>query len=198
MTTDAIAISVTIGGSILFLGIALGVAIFLGLRGFSNRVNDQVSKAKDDIVEELSDIQQTLTKIDTTTTNLVQIATAGGTMTVSRKLKNFGQIQISATPGPASTTYTISVEKGMIDIGIMGRASLLTGLTETEVKMFSGRTVRSFSLGRRRFRLDIPSTDPEVCTEYMSVFLSWLDTKYQNELQGISAFEDNIKIDGSD
>lgn len=198
MTTDAIAICVTLGSGIIFLGIALGVAIFLGLRGFTNRMNDQVSDAKDDIVEELSDIKETLTKIDTTTGNLVQIATGAAAGTVVRQLKNFGETQIAATPGPTNTTYTISVEKGIIDTDIMGRASLLTGLTEREVKMFGGQMVKSFSLGRRRFRLTLPSTDPKVCTEYMSILLSWLDTEYQNELQGISAFEDNIKIDRSD
>ncbi|MBA7711710.1 hypothetical protein ES703_120676 [subsurface metagenome] len=200
MSTDAIGLCVTIGIGIIFLMVGIGISIFLGLRGFTNRVNDKVTDAKDDIVEELSDIKGTLTKIDTTANNLIQIATgaAAGAGTVIRQLKNFGETRITAIPGSTNTTYTISVEKGIIDTDIMGRASQLTGLTEREVKMFGGQTVKSFPLGRRRFRLTVPSTDPKVCTEYMSLVLNWLDTEYQNELHGISAFEDNIKIDRSD
>lgn len=178
--------------------IAIALAIYFGLRGFTSKVGRKVDQTKDDIVTGLSGIKDKIVKIDTNTDNLVQLANAyltksSGTITV--QLKNFGATKISAQPASGDTIYTIKIEHGRLDSISVAKISQRTGFTNKEHEMFPGRLVSVGSLGSDMLRITVPSIDPDLCTKYMSVLLKWLDTEYSEAIRSeISQFEDNIKV----
>ena len=182
-----------------FLG--LSFAIFFGLRGFTDKVGKKVEQARDDVVTELSGINQKIVKIDTNTNNLVQLANAYMTSsrgTIVRRLKNFGDTQITAQPGAKNTTYIIRVEKGILSSANIDRISKKTGLSEKEIEIF-GEEVAATSIGTNMRRLEIPSTSPQDCTKYMSIFLGWLDSEYNKGMTDLIAeFESDIEVKSSD
>ena len=64
-----------------------------------------------------------------------------------------------------------------------------------EEKLFSGQEVQVNSIGSDFLKVRVPSTDPALCTKYMSMLLKWLDTNYMKEMHSeIRQVEDNIKI----
>lgn len=196
MDIDILGICVTV-----FLGVlAIAIAIFFGLRGFTNNLGKQISKFKDDVVLELSGIKEKMIHVDNTAQTILNLVTGylsreHGTVIV--QLKNFGKTSITAEPGKDDTTYTILVEKGILNTRLMGKVSVKTGLTETEYRMFNN-TVDVYSLGSNRIRLVLPSTDPENCTKYINLFLAWLDKEYQEESRAVSDFESGIHPPSSD
>jgi hypothetical protein len=106
----------------------LALAIFLGLRSFNSNIGDKLSSLKNDIVMQLSTMNEKMTKVETTAGNLWSLATAylksaPTTGTVTVPLKNFGDTKISATPGPNETTYVIEVAQGMLDAELIAKAS---------------------------------------------------------------------------
>ncbi len=178
--------------------LALGAAIFFGLRGFTDKIGRKVDQTKDDIVTELSDINEKIVKIDTNTDNLVQLANAyltSSTGTVTRQLKNFGATKISALPASGETLYIIRTARGRLDSKSVSKISKETGFENEERKLLAGRDVVVQSVGSNILRVEVPSTDPELCTKYMSMFLKWLDTQYIETIKReTSQFEDNIAI----
>lgn len=191
MDIAVLAICITV-----FLGVlAIAIAIFFGLRGFTNNLGKQISKFKDDLVLELSGIKEKMIHLDTTSNTILNLATGylssqHGTVIV--ELKNFGKTYITAEPAKDETIYLIRVEKGILNINLIGKASVKTGLIETEYSMF-GNAVEAYSLGSNRIRLVIPSTDPKNCTKYINLFLAWLDKEYQEESKVVADFESGIQ-----
>lgn len=181
--------------------ICLSLAIFLGLRGFTGKLGKKVEQAKDDIVAELSGINEKIVKIDTNTDNLVQLANAyltSASGTIVKRLKNFGDTKISAQPGTNDTTYIIRVEKGILNASMIDRLSKKTGLSTIEIKRF-GRETKVTNLGSNTLRVIIPSTDPKICTGYMGELLTWIDTKYhEGTLDFVAEFENGINVKSSD
>lgn len=184
--------------TVLLAVLALGAAIYFGLRGFTDKVGKKVDQTKDDIVTELSGINEKIVKIDTNTDNLVQLANnylTSSIGTVTKQLKNFGSTQVSARPASNETEYIIKVEHGKLDSISMSKISRETGFQDKEDELLSGKKVRADSIGSNMLRIHVPSTDPDLCTKYMSMFLKWLDTEYIESIKReISQFEDNITI----
>jgi len=191
MDINIIGICVTV----LFSVIALAIAIFLGLRGFTSNIGDKLSSLKNDIVMQLSSMNEKMTKVETTVGNLWSLATGylkGAPGTVIVPLKNFGDVKISALPGPDETTYIIEVAQGMLDAELIAKASKITGFSAKEITML-GKEPAVFSLGKNRIRMILACTEPKKCTEYINEFLKWLDVEYPIVAKTFEEFEAGIK-----
>jgi hypothetical protein len=174
---------------------ALALAIFLGLRGFTSNIGGKLSSLKNDIVMQLSSMNEKMTKVETTVGNLWNLAIGhlrGAPATVTVHLKNFGDTKISALPGPNETTYVIEVAQGMLDADLIAKASKITGFSAKEMTML-GREPAVFSLGRNRVRMILPCTESKKCTEYINEFLKWLDVEYSEVAKTFDEFETGIK-----
>lgn len=195
MSTDILGICVTIGVSVLVAGVAIGLGVFFGLRNFTSTFSDRVSKAKDAIVGELSPIRDRLVTIDERTNSMWQreLGKISSTGTVEKYLKNFAKTKITASPGKDETSYIIEVEKGTLEPNFILKVSEETRLNSIEKEMF-GKLVGQVPLRANRIKLTVPSTDPKLCTKYISIFLNWLDTEYVKALNRISDFESGIEV----
>jgi hypothetical protein len=197
MDTNIIGICVTI-----FLSaIGIAVAICFGLRGFTNRISKQVDETKNSIVLELSGIKENITKIITRIDDVWQLVsqlalllTKGQTVgTIEVELKNFGKTRISAEIAEKETRYMVQSQRGKLISDAIVRISKYTTLAKTELEMF-GRETMVTNIGNW-IRVQVPSVDPKLCTQYMSLFLKWLDTEYVTTLQSeTDRFEKDIKI----
>lgn len=197
MSPDAIGICITIGVGGLLAIIGIGLCVYLGLRGFTNRLTDKISDVRDNIITELSNIGRKLDKVEMRAEDIWQSAQgyfSRPSGTIVRTLNNFGKTKISAELGAEAITYVIQVEKGILSAGIVGRLSKITELSKIEINLF-GSEPRVFSVHPNGIRIIVPSTDPKLCTQYISIFLKWLDTEYHSgRQQQIDEFERDINI----
>jgi len=177
--------------------LAIAVAIFLGLHAFTKDLGEKVASARDGIIEELSGISERIIRIEDRADDIWEFAKAyisGTPGTIERTLKNFGKTKISAQPGKEETTYTIRVEKGMLNTRSISKASKETGFTVTSLKLL-GEEAKIMSFSPSLMRIVLPSTDSKVCTQYMSKFLKWLDSEYVDLIsREIRKFEDSIEV----
>ena len=191
MDINILSICLTIFLSLL----AISLAIFLGLRGFTSNIGDKLSSLKNDIVMQLSSMNEKMTKVETTVGNLWSLAMAylkGAPGTVTIRLKNFGDTKISALPGRDQTTYVIETAQGLPDAELIAKVSKTTGFIAKEITML-GREPVVFSLGRSRVRMILPCTEPKKCTEYINEFLKWLDVEYSMATKAFEEFEAGIQ-----
>jgi hypothetical protein len=193
MDTNIIGICVTILLSV----IGIAVAIYFGLRSFTNRISKQVDETKNSIVFELSGIKENIIKIITRVDDVWQLAAIfakGQTVgTVEVELKNFGKTKITAEIAEKETRYIVQPGKGRLMGGAIAKISKGTTLIKTELEMF-GHEVTLIDIGNM-LRIVVPSVDPKLCTQYMSLFLKWLDTEYAREVESeVAKFEKDIKV----
>ena len=57
-----------------------------------------------------------------------------------------------------------------------------------------GEEPRIYNLGPRALSIHVPSTDPAICTRYISLFLKWLNTEYWEALKELEKYEE-IRIE---
>lgn len=195
MTPDAVGIIIAI-----FVGfIAIALSIFFGLKTFTGNLGRQISDTKDSLVKELSGIRDRVIKIEGTADNIWDVVKEklfGLSGTIEFELRNFGKTKVTAEPGADETRYIVKFERVPVIINehLLGRMSNITGLTETEIEMFNSMT-RATVIGSNMIKVTIPSTDPEACVKYMSLFLKWLDTEYVTKLKAsVEEFEKGIKV----
>lgn len=196
MTPDIIGICVTIGVSVVLAGVMIGLAVFFGFHNFTSNLTDKASKIKDAIIGELSPIKDRLVTIDERTLNIWQYELAkvsSSTGTVEKYLTNFGKTIITAEPGKDETAYTIQVEKGTLDANFISKISEETRLNSIEKEMF-GRLIAQIPIRSNRLKLIVPSTNPKICTQYISTFLKWLDSEYIKAIPQITEFETGIEV----
>jgi len=200
MTPDVVGICVAILGSVLIGSIAIAVAVFFGLRSTVNPLGDKLSALKDDLILELSNIKERIIKIEGVADSIWQYTNAylqqrEGIGTITRDLKNFGKTKISANPFSNFTQYTIKFEIGRLSSGSIEKISKKTNMEEEEKRLFSGQPVHAQAVGSTSLILQVPSTDPKLCTTYISTFLKWLDTEYIAQMQlELKKFEDDITV----
>ena len=175
-------ISVLIG----LLGIAIG--IFFGLRGFRTQVVPTLSKIEEH-TRSIKDIKDIAVKLDERTDLILKYAfpTKG---TVEGALKNLGKVRVTAEPHKEGTNYLIEVEKPLLKEGLITIMSSKYGLYEKWKELFREEAkIRLISPTRGVFYL--PSTDPKICTEFISFFLKWLDSEYFKSLEKeLKAYEE--------
>lgn len=193
MDVNIIGICVTVLLSV----IALAVGIFLGLRGFTNRIADKVDETKSSIVLELSGIKENIVRVGTRVDDVWQLASAFMTGkavgTVEVELKNFGKTKVSAQLAEKETVYIVQPQKGKLVASEISKFSKESEFSRREREMF-GSEPHSMNLGNA-LRITIPSVDHKICTTYMNSLLKWLDTEYVSMLKsGVAKFEEDIKV----
>ena len=166
--------------------IAIAVAIFFGLWGFRRDVGNKLSEIRDKV----TDMGLTLDNA----WDLLKVHFIGQTGTVERNLRNLGKTKITAKPGLNETVYVIDVEKPVLEQGLIGKLSKTTGLEDIENKFFGDKIPTGITPMPTRAIITLPCTAPQKCTEYMSIFLKWLDSTYYESLPEIKDYEEPIQI----
>ena len=179
-----------------YIGIA--IAVFFGLFGISVSIYFGLQGFRRDIGGDISTIKEKTVVIQETVKNVWEVVRRspafGAVGTVERELKNLGKTRISAEFHENMTTYLIEISKPVFDASLISKLSKETGLAEKEKEVFNGQETAIESLLRNRLKVDVPSTDPKVCTTYMSFFLKWLDTTYWGKLPKLEDFEEPIDV----
>jgi len=166
--------------------IAIAVAVYFGLWGF-----------RKDISDKLSDIRDKLIAMGLTLDNawaLLRMRLLEQTGTVERDLRNLGKTKITAKPGEKTTEYIIDIEKAVLDQGLISKLSITTGLEDIEKKFFGNEIPTGITPVPTRAIVTLPCTEPQKCTEYMSIFLKWLDSAYYDSLPKIKDYEEPIQV----
>jgi len=197
MDPNALGICVTIGVSVVLGIIALALTAYLGLRSFTKGVSEKIEIVKKDVVEVLYSIKENVIKISGRAEDIWQRMPAylsrQTTGTVEVVLQNFGKTKVSVEPSITDTSYIIQPEKGSLNYEIVVKLSKKSELVKKEVELFNHEpTMMSFG---NAMKVTLPSTDPNICVQYINFLLKWLDTDYVQALSGeIEKFEQGIKV----
>jgi hypothetical protein len=144
----------------------------------------------EDNTQPIKTINETMIRLDERTTGLLN--RPGGTVIVT--LKNLGNVTVSATPlGPEETHYSLQFEKP-IKFEAIHSVAYQTGLDEKEKQMFGGKIARSLPISPTSLFIKVPSSNPRLCSEYISLFLKWLDSDYLARLEKSLAEYEQIKV----
>ena len=182
--------------------ISIAIAIFFGLRGFRTGVTDKLSSIEKN-TELIGDIKDSAGRIEREVVvihgtvdkswDLLRDMRFGESQTVERNLENLGKVKITAEPGEEQTSYLIEIEKPILKEGYIAKISKETELSKQEKELFGQETgVRILS--SNRLRLYLPSTEPAICTEYVTYLLKWLNSTYFESLSKIKDFEEPILL----
>jgi len=178
--------------------LSIAIAIYLGLRSFTKGVSNKVDKVKEEVVMELSGIKESVIKIFDRAEDIWKhissyliLRTTPGTIEVI--LKNFGKTKVSAEPASTETRYIIRPEEGSFNAVIAAKLSKKSNLVKKELELFN-REPMLMNFGNS-LRVILPSTDPDICIQYINFLLKWLDDEYIKELSDeINKFEHGIKL----
>jgi len=172
--------------TIILSAVAIALGIFFGLYSFRSGV-----------LKELGSIKEKVVVIEKTSLDVWEVIKSKllfSTGTIKLQLANLGETFVTANPGPDNTVYNVKFEKGKLSASSISNITKDTGFENTEIEYFNAVT-QVFSVGERNITVHLPSKDAKLCTEYMSVFLKWLDEVYFNKLQDvIYSFENDIKV----
>ena len=176
---------------------AVALALYLGLRSFTKGIGEKVETTKKEVIRELSGIKESIIKISGRAEDIWQRMTAYLTRrtaeTVEVVLQNFGKTKVSAEPTITETKYIIQPEKGRLNSEIIVKLSKRSDLVKKEVALFN-REPTLMNSGNALVVI-LPSTDPNICIQYINFLLKWLDTDYIQALPGeIEKFEQGIKV----
>lgn len=166
------------------LAIALG--IFFGLLEFRKGVSSKLL----DIRNKLIEMEVTMEKA----WYLIKLHFSRETGTVERKLKNLGKTIITASQDVNMTTYLIKVENPVLQEGLIVKLSKETELENKEKEMFDGKLTMVYVSLPNQLTVKVPSADPRICTEYISMFLRWLDSTYFEALKNVKDYEEPIQV----
>ena len=174
--------------------IGIAIAVFFGLRAFTGNIGNKLEAIR----EKVNAIEHTAN--DVWAVIRAKFVEAEGTIEV--QLPNFGRTIISAEPGPQDTEYTLRVSNHKLSGKYIAKLSLeknlkidneLITLNEYEVSLFE-EPVNVISLGSRVLKMRDPCVEARICTEYMNIFLKWLDTIYFLAIPEANDFEKSIKF----
>lgn len=171
----------------LFFGLlAIALGVFFGLRQLQKDVRGELTSIKERVIiiqERVSNVWDVI--------KASSLFGAGGTVT--RTLKNMGQVTIRAEPHSDTTDYFIEAKRSiMLDGKSVVKLSKTTGLQAYEDKIFGERKVVIGGLLPHQIKLEVPCNDPKICTEYIRYFLVWLDEEYYKTIPKIEDFEEAI------
>lgn len=183
----------------IFFGLAgIGACVFFGLRGFKGGVVGEIRDTTKDVRSDLSTIREKVVIMQETVKNVWGVVRRSpyltGAGTVERRLENLGRVVITAEPHLESTDYFLKFEGSVFDADLIIKLSKETGVEEKEKEMFGGELAGINTPVPNRLEVEVPSTDPEVCTKYMSLFLKWLDSEYMKAAPKIEDFEEQIQV----
>ena len=156
----------------LLLGLlSIALAIFLGLRSFTGGIGGHLV----DIKTDLKLITQRLEDIWALRPFFGGAPAAG---TIHRQMQHLGAVSISARPGSKETEYVVDVEKPIVRQGLIVKLSEETGFVDVERRLFGSAVPRLAERSGKSFLIHVPTIDAKLATEYMTLFLEWLDTEY--------------------
>jgi hypothetical protein len=188
----------------LWAGVAMdtitAISLILSIVGASIAVLGLLFK----ISEKLSRIQENTGKIEDVKTEVTKLATgvdvviryglqtSKGTVTVT--LPQLGRVSVSAQPGSQSTEYKLEFTKThhVLDHNYISKKTKELGFAKTEIVMF-GKESQLASLGPNLMVLVVPSTDPKLCSDYVSAFLKFIDSLLEGYAEELKEYE-NIKV----
>lgn len=91
-------------------------------------------------------------------------------------LTNLGKIKVDVEPKKEETKYFIEVEKPVLKRGLIEKSKEADLITK-EKDMFEKET--SFTVtDPRHLELDVPSNNAEICSKYVALFITMLNTTY--------------------
>lgn len=177
-------LSIAIG---IFLGLAsIAAGTFFGLKAFRTDISKKLLKISDKVISIHGTLEKAWDLIYSTLPKLMQ---KGGTVVI--QLQNLGKTTIEAKPEIESTDYFITVERPVLKSGMIDKVAKETGFEEKEKQMLGGMS-RILVMLPTMMKMQVPSNDPKVCTEYIVFFLKWLDSTYVNSLDTLEDFENPI------
>ncbi|PUA32962.1 MAG: hypothetical protein B9J98_03500 [Candidatus Terraquivivens tikiterensis] len=169
--------------------LSIAIAIYFGLRGIPSTLHKHEAYLRE--IEEhtrpIKKIEETVTRLDERINTVLRFLPLGGTVEVI--LKNVGKIKLFADPYKEYTDYYIEVEKPILRAGFIEKKTLETNLGKKERELFAERLVAFKYINSRRIVLRVPSTDPKICSEYITFFLKWLDSEYWESLKELEEYE---------
>lgn len=154
--------------------------------GISNKLG-MIEKMIERHVECLEKIRDVVVRLDERTEEILKFLPLKETKELV--LSNLGKVKVTAEPGREETIYIIEFEKLIEKPRFIGKKALETGLTEEEKKLF-GKEAFFYVLGPNRISIHVPSTNPAVCSSYISRLLKWLNTKYWEALKELEKYEE--------
>jgi len=166
----------------------LGVVLFLALIVCIYRVEGKLSKIQDNtgvIPEIRNELTKLAERVDMALRMGIQVPK--GTATVT--LKHFGKVEVTAEPDYNGTDYRILVENPLLKAGLVVKKSKETEMIAKERELFGKELNVIVYPDSRHMVLTVPSTDPTICSQYVSFFLKWLDTTYWEALKEVQAYE---------
>lgn len=163
------------------LGLFLG--LFFGLSGLRKGISEQLSTIKEKVIS----IENTTGKV----WDLVLVR-FGPAQTVERSLENLGKVRISAYPDNTETVYRIRVDQPIMMGGMIVKLSKETEMEKIEKCMFEKMPSVNV-ISKNEFILHVPCIEPKLCTEYINIFVKWLDSTYFERFQStLREFEEPI------
>lgn len=165
------------------IAIGLFLGLFFGLGGLRKGISGDLSTIK----EKVMSIENTTGKLwDLTSARSYQL------QTVVRDFNNLGKVSVSADPRETETLYRIRVEKPIILGGMITKLSKETGLAKVEIDMFKKEPTHTV-VSKNELLMHVPCIEPKLCTEYITIFLKWLDSTYFGRYQSkLAEFEESI------
>ena len=161
----------------LLLGLlSIALAIFLGLRSFTGGIGGH-------LVEIKNDLKQVRLRLEDIWNERPLFGAAAAPGTVHRQMEHLGAVSITARPGDQETVYVVDVEKPVIREGLIIKLSQGSGFgADVEKRMFGKNLPRILERSGKSLLVSVPTTDAEVATEYMTLFIEWLDTEYMHRI----------------
>lgn len=165
----------------LLLGI---VGIIITLIGIAFALNSKLSTIEEN-TKPIKKIEEIVTRLDE---RFQPFYFSQAHRTARFDMTHLGKVEVSAEPLTNETKYYITIEKPILLSGLIEKRSKETYLAEEEKRLF-GKETQFTVVDAQRIVWYVPSTDPEVCTKYMSSLLKWLDGTYATEVRQIEDYE---------
>ena len=181
---------------LLGIGVPISISIFFGLHGFRRGITEKLSELSDKLTEikghteSIGSMDRTLGSLHGQITTMVELSKPPGG-TVEGTLEKLGKVKVTAEPGENVTNYHIEVSEPVLKDGFIPKiANQDDEFQEKRSKTFEGMTIRVTVLTPKRVIVRLPSTNPTTCSEFMTYFIKWLDSKYIKSLsKNVEEFE---------
>jgi len=145
----------------------------------------------EDNTEPIKSISETMIRLDERTRVLSLGGKSPGTVNV--QLTHYGNVSVTAQPFSDVTRYTV-IFGAPAKLDGISRVAKQTGLVAKEEQLFGGQHATGLVVNPNYLVITVPSTNPALCSEYMTYFLKWLDTEYFPRAEATVAEYENIKL----
>ncbi len=114
--------------------------------------------------------------------------------TVTYELKNIGPVEVSVLDmGENITNYSIKIQQPIFTSRfLVEKATGSERFREKETVFFGKEETTLHSPIPTVLRVQLPSTDKEVCSRFMAFLLKWLDTEYFESSKELAEAESTI------